>query len=147
MKALAVTAVVLSILASSVALASAPASASNSLVNKINKTRANHGLPALRESRGLARTSRRYARHLMAIDWLGHAARIRAPRRYRRLGEVLALTRGWRLRRSRAVRAWLNSPAHRRILLSRSFNQVGAGVSRGRFHGRPSTIWVAQFGR
>lgn len=147
MKALAVSAVVLSVLATGVAFAPADAEASSPLVRKINKVRHKHGLPSLRESRSLDRSSRRFAHQLMRVNRFGHASHILASHRFRRLGEILALQRGWRRRPGAAVRAWLGSPTHRSVMLSRVFNQVGAGVSRGRFGRGLRTILVAQFGR
>jgi len=125
----------------------APASASPPIVNKINKARRAHGLPALRYSRSLGRSSARFAHHLMAIDYFGHASRIRASGRFSALGECLARQWGWRLRPSRMVRGWMRSPVHRMILLSRRFNRVGAAPARGTFRGRRATFWVAQVGR
>jgi uncharacterized protein YkwD len=137
------------VLATTIAAASAtePASAAPQIIRKINKVRGAHGLPALRYSPSLGRSSQRYARKLMKLDVFRHAPRIQASRGFRRLGECLAMTPGWRLKRSGVIRSWLHSPGHRAILLSRGFNRVGAAPARGRFWGRPSTIWVAQFGR
>jgi uncharacterized protein YkwD len=133
-----------------VVLVAAPVSASAGtppMIRKINKARQAHGLPALRYSPSLGRSSRRFARHLMRTNSFGHARHIRASRRFHRLGECLGRQSGFRLRRSMMVRGWLGSPSHRAILLSREFNRVGASPARGRFGGQRSTIWVAQFGR
>ena len=117
------------------------------LIQKLYRVRASRGIPRLRYSPALSRSSRRFARHLMARDRLAHASRIWAPRRFRRLGEVLALHRGWQPQPAVTMRQWLHSPEHRRVVLSRSFGFVGAGSARGRFGRRPATIWVAQVGR
>jgi uncharacterized protein YkwD len=133
-----------------VVLVAVPASASAGtppMVRKINKARQAYGLPALRYSPSLGRSSGRFARRLVRIDRFAHAPRIQASRRFRRLGECLGRQSGFQLRRSKMIRAWLRSPSHRAILLSRAFNRVGAAPARGRFWGRRSTIWVAQFGR
>ena len=133
-----------------VVLVAVPASASASappMVKKINKARRAHGLPELRYSRSLGRSSERFARHLSRTHRFEHGARIQASRRFRRLGECLGRSSGWRLRRSKIVRLWLRSPTHRAIVLSRAFNSVGAASARGRLGGRRTTIWVAQFGR
>jgi uncharacterized protein YkwD len=115
-------------------------------VKKINAARRSHGLRALRYSASLGHSTRRYARHILGTGNFAHASHIWASRRFRRLGECLGLTPGFRLRRSLMVRMWLNSPAHRAILLSRSFNEVGVSAVRGKFHGHRATIWVAHFG-
>jgi uncharacterized protein YkwD len=117
------------------------------MIDKINAARARHGAPPLRPSPSLRRSALAFARHLMRRDLFGHAARIRASPRFRALGEVLAIHRGRRPRRSFTVRAWMGSPGHRSVLLSRMFRRVGAARARGRFHGRRTTIWVVQVGR
>lgn len=127
--------------------AAAPASASPPMVRKINQARRAHGVRPLRYSHSLGHSSARFAHHLMAIDYFGHASRIHASRRFSALGECLARQSGWRLRRSRVVRGWMGSPVHRMILLSRRFNRVGAAPARGIFRGRRATIWVVQVGR
>jgi uncharacterized protein YkwD len=117
------------------------------MIDKINAARARHGAPPLRPSPSLRRSALAFARHLMRRDLFGHAARIRASPRFHALGEVLAIHRGGRPRRSFTVRAWMGSPGHRSVLLSRMFRRVGAARVRGRFHGRRTTIWVVQVGR
>jgi uncharacterized protein YkwD len=117
------------------------------LVGKLNRVRRRNGLRSLRYSPSLARSSRSFARHLMSTDRFGHAPRIRAPRRFRWVGEVLAMHRGWRPRSSSTIRTWMHSPTHRHVLLSRNFRSVGAGRAAGRFGGRRATIWVMQVGR
>ena len=141
-------AVAVLLVAGAVAALPPPAPAATPVVvKKINKVRRAHGLPALRYSPSLARSSRRFARHLMRVDRFAHARRVLAGGHFWRLGECLGRQLGWRLRPSRVVRGWLRSPRHRAIVLSRRFNRVGAGRARGLLWGRPSTIWVAQFGR
>ena len=119
---------------------------STRMVAAINKTRATHGLPALRQAPTLSRSSTRFAQHLMASDVFGHDSRIHASSRFRRVGEVLSISRGLKLRPRGAVRGWMRSPSHRFLLLDRNFRFVGAGPARGSFLGRSSTLWVAQFG-
>jgi uncharacterized protein YkwD len=116
------------------------------MVDRINKARTKRGLPPLRHHAGLSRSARRYARHLMRTDAFGHAGRIRASHRFRRLGELLAKHRGRRPRPGRAVKGWLRSAGHRPVLLSRAFRFVGAGRVYGWFRGRRCTIWVVQLG-
>ena len=125
----------------------ATAAAPPAVVNKVNRVRRRNGLRRLRLSPSLTRSSRRFARHLMRTDRFGHARRIRANPRFRRVGEVLAMHGGWRPRASKTIRAWMHSPTHRHVLLSRSYRRVGAGRAVGRFGGRRATIWVMQVGR
>jgi uncharacterized protein YkwD len=127
--------------------AAAPAAGKDPpMVDRINKARANRGVPPLRHHRALSRSAKRYARWLMRTDTFGHADRIRASHRFRRLGELLARHGGRKPRRGRTVRGWLRSPWHRPVLLSRRFRFVGAGRVFGRFRGRRCTIWVVHLG-
>lgn len=123
------------------------ASPARAMTNEINKVRARNGLPALRHSRSLDRSANRYSHFLMRRNFLGHMSRIRASSRFSRLGETLALHRGWRARVRSTVRRWMHSPSHRRALLSPGFRWAGAGKARGRFGRMRATIWTVQLGR
>jgi uncharacterized protein YkwD len=103
------------------------------MVDAINAARVEHGVQPLRASRGLAGSSRRYARWMLAHQYFGHLARIRASRRFRWLGETLELHSGWRPQVGATLRRWLRSPGHARVLLSSTYRWIGAGWARGRF--------------
>ena len=120
---------------------------SDLMVKKINEYRKAHGLRPLRRSRSLQRSSFLYSRWQMRADYFGHLGRIRASRRFRWLGEVVAMHSGLRLKVRGTLRQWIRSSGHRRILLSHRYRYVGAGHRRGYFRGRRATIWTAQFGR
>jgi uncharacterized protein YkwD len=126
---------------------SAVASTRGSMLAQINSVRAYVGVHPLRASRALNGSSSRYATTLMRHDYFGHASRIRAGGRFRLLGEILEMHRGTRPQIGATVRAWLNSPGHRRVLLDPRFYWIGLGRSTGRFAGHRTTIWVGQFGR
>jgi uncharacterized protein YkwD len=68
-----------------------------------------------------------------------------------RIGEILIWTRGAPLTANAAVDAWLASPAHRRILLQRRYEDVGVGIAAGAPAGRPqaqpATTIAVSFGR
>ncbi len=83
---------------------------------------------------------------MLRADYFGHQPRIRASSRYSRLGENLAWHPGRSARVRLTVRAWLQSPPHRALMLSSGFRWLGAGVARGRLQGRAATTWVLQFG-
>jgi uncharacterized protein YkwD len=112
--------------------------AERAMVNAVNDARQRHGLRPLRHLRTLARSAGRVARKLMRGDSFHHTS---APAGSRSWGEALALHRGWRARARRTVRRWLRSPSHRAVLLGR-FRRIGAGMRRGRMHGRLTTVWV-----
>lgn len=116
------------------------------MVDKINEVRRTHGLSVLRYSPSLSRSSSRFTRLLMRGNRFAHGARINASSRFSRLGEILALTRGWKLRRTRTLSYWLGSSSHRAVLLSSSFRYIGAARVRGYFRERKAVIWTVQFG-
>jgi uncharacterized protein YkwD len=120
--------------------------ATSSMVAKINQVRARHGLPPLRSSPSLNRSSRRFARTMIRRDFFGHRARVSASRRFHRLGEALAMHSGRRPGVRGTLRSWMRSSSHRRLVLTRANRYVGAGMSRGRFGGRRAVIWVMQVG-
>ena len=117
------------------------------MLEKINQTRARHGLPALRSSPSLGRSSARFARWLMAHDSFGHRARVSASRRFHRAGEALAMHGGRKPGVRRTLRRWLHSPAHRKLVLGRGMPWIGVGMARGRFGGGPAVIGVLQVGK
>ena len=116
------------------------------MIQKVNSYRAQHGLGALRSSSSLNRSASRYARHMMKAHYFGHAGRIQASRRFRTVGEILEMHRGYGARTSSALKAWGNSPGHRAIILDGRFKYVGAGVFHGKYQGHRMTFWVMHFG-
>lgn len=117
------------------------------MVDKINKVRKAHGVRPARYSGSLSRSSSRFARYIARTHRFTHGSRIMASGGFSELGEVLALTRGWEVRRSRTLAYWLQSRRHRAVLLSPAFRYVGAARTRGHFGGSPTLVWAVQFGR
>jgi uncharacterized protein YkwD len=117
----------------------------NAMIAHVNFARGAHGLRALAPSPHLNRSASRVARWLMASNTFGHSG-INAGGGFRRLGEALRLHTGGQPRHGATVRAWLASPGHRALVLSPGFTHVGAGIARGSFRGRLSTIWVLHVG-
>ena len=141
---------VAAVVIASLLVPAAPVSAdspSAKMVRKLNSYRQHRGVPPLRISRSLNRSSRRYAGSMMSSGYFGHQARIRASSRFKRLGEIIEMHRGLRSDIGGALRSWINSPPHNSILLDGSFKYVGAGKVSGRFKGRRTTMWVMHFGR
>jgi uncharacterized protein YkwD len=142
--------VLAAVLIVSLLVPAAPAAADSpaqKMIRKVNSYRKHRGVPPLHMSRSLNGSSQRYARHMMRSGYFGHSRRIKASRRFKRLGEIIEMHRGHRLDVSGALRAWRRSPGHNGILLDGSFKYVGAGPVKGRFHGRRTTMWVMHFGR
>ena len=134
------------------ALAGAPAAAkepaADKMIAKLNQTRAKHGLKPLRSSPTLGRSAARFARWMMRRDFFAHRSRVSANhRKFRRLGEAIAMHSGRKRKIAGTVRSWLRSPPHRKFVLTRSLTWVGVGMSRGRFGGARKVIWVLQVGK
>ena len=106
----------------------------------VNKERTSAGLRGFRWSRSLGRAATRHARDMARRGYFSHrrsggptlARRVRAAGfRGRNVGEAIAYGCGSLSTPAAIVRAWMNSPPHRAILLSRR-SRVGIGIA-----GRP----------
>jgi uncharacterized protein YkwD len=114
----------------------------------LNQARSFSGLPPLRFSRPLAGAARGHCGDLQRHHMLSHNSssgapfswRIRHAAPARSVGETIAAVRG-RTTAGIVVRAWLASPEHRAVMLSRGFSRVGVGHARR--HG--TTIVTADF--
>jgi uncharacterized protein YkwD len=134
------------VLASGVAHRPVGGGATQDMLSSINASRGRRGLRPLRTSGALMRSAQGYSRNLMGRGILGHS-RLALNGQFRRLGEALECHSGLSPRPAMALRLLLESPPHRRLLLSAQMREVGVGVARGRFRGTPSVIWVLHFGR
>jgi uncharacterized protein YkwD len=122
------------------------ASAELAMIAAANRARDARGRQPLRASRSLSRSAHRYAAWMLRRDYFGHLRDIRTSRRFRRLGETLALHFGRRAQVPGTVRRWLRSPAHRSLLLSGRFRAIGAGRATGAYRARRATTWVLHLG-
>jgi uncharacterized protein YkwD len=116
------------------------------MLQALNAVRSQYGLAPFHGSASLHRSASAYARWMLRSEYFGHLDRIRASRRFARLGEALAWHSGRGARVSRTVRGWMQSAPHRALILHPGFRWVGAGVARGRLSGRRATTWVLHFG-
>ena len=116
------------------------------MLHALNEVRAQHGLAPFHGSASLHRSASAYARWMLRSEYFGHLSRIRASGPFSSLGEALAWHSGGRARVHRTVRAWMNSPPHRALILHPGFRWLGAGMARGRLGGRRATTWVLHFG-
>jgi uncharacterized protein YkwD len=142
-----VLACVLAVLFVAYPAAQAQASPTLTMIAKINDLRRSHGLRPLQISPSLMRSARHYSNVMMQRQYFGHANRIQASARYKRLGEILELHQGRQPSVATAYRDWLHSPPHLGVILDPSFTYVGGGYTAGRFRGGGDTIWVVHFGR
>ena len=117
----------------------------DAVIDAVNDERAQYDLPALIISQTLERTSTSLARRLMREQRFDHDPM--RPPGFGLFGEALALDYTRRADPATAVEAWMDSPEHRLLLLTRSMRYVGAGVTRGDFEGERATLRVLQVGR
>jgi uncharacterized protein YkwD len=126
----------------------------------LNRQRARHGLPRLRQHRSLTTAARRYARLMVAQHFFAHvspggstmAQRIKHTNYLRHtrgwaLGENLAWGSGAAASPARIVTAWMHSPGHRRNILDGSFREIGIGIALRAPDGHPGATYVNEFGR
>lgn len=120
-----------------------PVVSPKAVTQTVNRARRRRGLRPVRFSPALARTARRMSRHLASTGVLAHEASIHTPPAFRSFrGEVLAdFSR--RVAPRTLVSAWMHSPPHRAILLSRTASAAGFGVATG--HGL--VFYTGQFGK
>ena len=128
------------------------------VVCEINRARRHHGLAPVSAHARLTRMARGFARTMVARRFFSHvgpggatlSVRQRAAGyRGRSIGEILAWGEGRYASPRAAVRSWLRSPPHRRVLLGRNYRDVGVGIALGSPFGgsaRSSATYVAEFG-
>jgi uncharacterized protein YkwD len=98
------------------------------ILRAMNKVRAQNGLSSLRVDSALARAADAHSAAMLRSGVFSHGsvhARLRRYTKKRDVGETLA----WlsRCNSRKVVQMWLNSAAHRHILLSPKFRNVGVG--------------------
>ncbi len=126
----------------------------------LNRQRARHGLPRLREHRSLRNAATKYARLMVAQRFFDHvspagstmAQRIKRTSylhhtRAWSLGENLAWGSGGAATPARIVNAWMHSPGHRANILNGRFREIGIGIALGAPNGRAGATYVNEFGR
>lgn len=111
---------------------------------RVNRARARRGLPRVRAFEScLDQTSEQWAQRLRGSRDLVHRDQTWVLRRcdLRWTGENLV--RGTSLTPAAAVRAWLNSPSHRAVLLKKRARWAGVGA---RVDGSGRVVGVLNFG-
>jgi uncharacterized protein YkwD len=134
----------------------------HAVVCLIDQERASHGLAPLRVNRRLGHAARVHSRDMVRRGYFEHtspggatfssrierAGYLRGARGWA-LGETLAWGSGRDGTAAALVRAWMDSPEHRDILLDPSFRDLGVGVAMGA-PGEPAggaVTLTADFGR
>jgi uncharacterized protein YkwD len=110
----------------------------------INEQRTQLDLPPLRSNRPLRRAATAHAREMVKRDYFAHISahgsslggrlettRYASARVRWSAGEALAWGTGEKATAREIVAGWMNSPAHRAILLTPRFRDAGIGLARG----------------
>ena len=128
----------------------------------LNVERAARSLPPLERSAPLEVAATRHVRDMVGRRYFAHespAGRTSADRarrsgylrsaRYWTVGEVLAWLIDPRPTAAAVVRAWMNSPGHRKVILRPGFRDAGVGIVTGnpRIRGGAGATFAVSFGR
>jgi uncharacterized protein YkwD len=104
----------------------------------VNRQRRRRGVAPLHNAPALDRVARRFAEDMRRRGYFSHVSpdgrRLRDRVRSVGLqasGEVLAWGCGQLATPAAALRAWVASPAHRRLILSHRYTIIGAGMADG----------------
>jgi uncharacterized protein YkwD len=127
--------------------------AERKVIRLVNHIRARHDLRRLAVSRALASAATVHSGDMLRRDFFGHAssdgtpmsARVHRYTRARWLGENLAIVSRRGSTAQRVVLMWMRSPAHRRVLLSRSSRRIGVSKRAGRVGQMPGAVYTADF--
>jgi uncharacterized protein YkwD len=133
------------------------------IVAQINVVRRSHGLPLLRLNEKLQRSSGGHSHAMGTYGFFAHESRDgtafwkRIKRDYSgsgyrtwSVGETLAFS-SENLGAVETVRMWMNSPPHRKVLLTATWRDIGISAVRvssapGDFEGDDVTLVTADFG-
>jgi uncharacterized protein YkwD len=128
------------------------------VLGQINVLRRQHGLTTLRTSRGLRAAADAHSSSMVTGGFFAHGDFSRRVARYYPRGRYRTWSIGENLLWSspdvdaaQAVRMWLNSPSHRKILLTARWREIGLSAVHvdagpGVFNGAPVTVLTADFG-
>jgi hypothetical protein len=120
--------------------------AERGLVAEINDARSAHGLGPVSSDANLVKAARYHSRDMVAKDYFAHGVFWKRVDRFGATGNHLGENLAWDSTQDGAaqtlVQAWLDSPAHRAVLLSHAYKEVGVGVAIGDFQGHPGALVV-----
>lgn len=132
------------------------------LLKLVNHARESRGLAKVRVAGPLDRAALAHSRDMIAHDYFSHSslAGTTVASRARRagystsgcsqwsVGEVLALGSGSRARPESIFKGWMRSSGHRKVILTKSWRDVGVGCARGSYKGVSGVvIYTIDFGR
>ena len=109
------------------------------IFDMVNEARAEHGLPALSSNPKLLRVARQYSKKMASEGFFSHTGpggedvvdRLNEAgvKRYRSVGENIFFSQNERNVPRTAVRGWLESPGHRKNMLSPDYTETGLGLA------------------
>jgi len=123
------------------------------VIAELNDARAQHGLVPLRPARGLNRAADQHSRDMLRSDFFDHPSSDGTPfdRRVRRytsadmVGETLASLPRRTGGADAVARLWLESAAHRGIVLAAGFRRIGIGRRWGTLGDAENAVVTADF--
>ena len=127
--------------------------AERAVIQRLNDTRAQHGLSALRPAWGLNRAADRHSRDMLARDFFDHPSSDGTPfdqrvRRYARagiVGETLASLPDRHGGADTGVESWMNSADHRAIVLDPRLKRIGLARRWGLLGSTETAVVTADF--
>lgn len=137
------TAIALVVVPSSPAEAMSASTFDKRLHKQTNKARKVRDIRTLKHDKCLNRYAQRQARRMAAKQQMYHQNLRPVLRKCGQRAVAENVAYGFRTPRSN-IKAWLNSPGHRRNMLNRGFNRLGVGVVKD----DRGVMWTVQvFGR
>jgi uncharacterized protein YkwD len=132
------------------------------MLGLINKARSNRGLATLRLRASLYRAAKSHSRSMIRRDYFSHTSRdgSTVAQRCKRagytssgysswqVGEVIGLGSGSRGTAAAIFKMWMNSSAHRKVILAARWRDIGVGRASGTYKGVDGVrIFTVDFGR
>jgi uncharacterized protein YkwD len=127
---------------------------------EVNAIRQAAGLPTIKTTQPLRVAAQRHSDDMVRRRYFSHVspsgltlrervARTGYLRRARdpRLGENIAWGSGTAAAPAEIVKAWMNSPGHRQIILTPAFREVGVGITGGAPQGGDGATYVLDVGK
>jgi uncharacterized protein YkwD len=124
---------------------------------EVNAIRGSSQLPRLHKDGRLTAAARSWSQTMVHEHFFAHSVpgkpelsgRVRAAgyHRYRALGENIAWGTGSAASPAAIVAAWMRSPPHRAIILTRDFREAGVGITPGAPQGGGGATYVLDVGR